>query len=165
MYFKLGNAISIKPTTHLFYGICFTVSYKHHHHHHHHHHLSNLDPHGGNFMLLPDGRIGLIDFGSTKKLTRSERLLACLLYAAIARRDEQMLFDLCEIGGYKSKHGNKEVLIKLILFGYDSWGNDLMEGKNIQTFLDDLRRKDPWEEVPDNLIMAQVRLFATSEMF
>ncbi len=115
----------------------------------------NADPHGGNFMLLPDGRIGLIDFGSTKKLTRNERLSACLLYAAIARKDEQMLFDICEIGGYKSKYGDKEVLMKLILFGYDSWGKDLMGNANIQTFVDELKKKDPWEEVPDNLVMAQ----------
>jgi aarF domain-containing kinase len=115
----------------------------------------NADPHGGNFMLLPDGRIGLIDLGSTKKLTKNERLSACLLYAAIARKDEKMLFDLCEIGGYKSKHGDKEVLMKLILFGYDSWGKDLMGNANIQTFMDELKKKDPWEEVPDNLIMAQ----------
>lgn len=115
----------------------------------------NADPHGGNFMLLPDGRIGLIDFGATKKLTRNERLSACILYAAIARKDEQMLFDLCEIGGYKSRHGDKEVLMKLILFGYDTWGKELMGTANQVTFMDDLKKKDPWEEVPDNLIMAQ----------
>jgi len=115
----------------------------------------NADPHGGNFMLLPDGRIGLIDFGSTKKLTKNERLSACILYVAIAKRDEKMLFDLCEVGGYKSKYGDKDVLMKLILFGYDSWGKDLMGNANIQTFMDELKKKDPWEEVPDNLIMAQ----------
>lgn len=115
----------------------------------------NADPHGGNFMLLPDGRIGLIDFGSTKRLTRNERLSACLLYAALARKDEKMIFDLCEVGGYKSKYGDKEVLWKLTLFGYDSWGKDLMGNANIQTFMDELKRKDPWEEVPDNLVMAQ----------
>lgn len=114
-----------------------------------------LDPHGGNFMLLPDGRIGLIDFGATKKLTRNERLSACLLYAALARKDEKMLFDMCDVGGYKSKYGNKKVLMKLIQFGYDSWGKDVMEGKNIQEFIDELKREDPWEEVPDNLVMAQ----------
>eukprot|EP00041_Stephanoeca_diplocostata_P020646 m.465811 g.465811 ORF g.465811 m.465811 type:complete len:59 (-) comp21629_c0_seq24:1560-1736(-) len=31
----------------------------------------NADPHAGNFLLMPDDRIGLIDFGSTKKLTRA----------------------------------------------------------------------------------------------
>ncbi len=107
-------------------------------------------------MLLPDGRIGLIDFGATKRLTQKERLSVCLLYAALGRKDEQMLFDMCDIGGYRSKHGDKQVLMKLLLFGYDSWGRDVLEGKNIQTFIDELKRKDPWEEVPDNLVMAQV---------
>jgi aarF domain-containing kinase len=115
----------------------------------------NADPHGGNFMLLPDGRIGLIDFGATKKLTKNERLSACLLYAALGRNDSKMLFDMCDEGGYKSKYGNRDVLMKLIKFGYDSWGKDVMEGKNIQTFIDELKREDPWEEVPDNLVMAQ----------
>ena len=108
-------------------------------------------------MLLPDGRIGLIDYGATKRLTRNERLSACLLFAAVARMDEKMLFDMCEVSGYKSKYGDKEVLMKLILFGYDSWGMDVMGNKNIQQFIDDLKEKDPWEEVPDNFVMAQVR--------
>ena len=45
----------------------------------------NSDPHAGNFLLMPDGRVGLIDYGSTKRLTRAERLSACLLYAALWR--------------------------------------------------------------------------------
>jgi aarF domain-containing kinase len=118
--------------------------------------LHFADPHGGNFILLPDGRIGLIDFGATKKLTRNERLSACLLYAALARNDSRMLFDMCDVGGYKSKYGNKQVVMKLIRFGYDSWGKDVMEGKNIQQFIDQLKQEDPWTEVPDNLVMAQV---------
>jgi len=76
------------------------------------------DPHGGNFLLLPDSRIGLIDYGSTKRLTRKERLATCLLYAALYRRDEEKLFEMCHVGGYKSKYGRKDVLLKLIQFGY-----------------------------------------------
>ena len=41
----------------------------------------NADPHAGNFMMLQDDRIGLIDFGATKRLTRGERLTACAIYA------------------------------------------------------------------------------------
>ncbi|CAJ1965814.1 unnamed protein product [Cylindrotheca closterium] len=115
----------------------------------------NSDPHGGNFLLLPDGRIGLIDYGATKRLIRNERLSMCLLYAAIHRRDEEKLFQLCDIGGYKSKYGRRDILMKLILFGYDSWGKDVTEGKNIQQFIDDMKAEDPWEEVPDNFVMAQ----------
>lgn len=40
--------------------------------------LFNADPNGGNFLLLRDGRIGLLDFGATKRLTREERLLGAV---------------------------------------------------------------------------------------
>jgi aarF domain-containing kinase len=113
------------------------------------------DPHGGNFLLMPDGRIGLIDYGSTKRFSRNERLAACCLFAALGRMDEQKLFDMSEIGGYKSKYGKKDVLLKLIQFGYDSWGSDVTGGKNLQQFIDELKNEDPWEEVPDNFVMAQ----------
>jgi aarF domain-containing kinase len=119
----------------------------------------NSDPHGGNFLLLPDSRIGLIDYGATKRLSRNERLSACLLFAALHRKDEEMLFQMCDMGGYKSKYGRRDVLLKLIQFGYDSYGKDVTGGKNIQQFLDELKEKDPWEEVPDNFVMAQVRFY------
>lgn len=118
----------------------------------------NADPHGGNFLLLPDSRIGLIDYGSTKRLTRNERLSTCLLYAALYRRDEERLFEMCQVGGYKSKYGRKDVLMKLLQFGYDSYGKDVTGGKNIQQFIDELKETDPWEEVPDNFVMAQVSM-------
>jgi len=104
---------------------------------------------------LPDGRIGLIDYGATKRLNRNERLSMCLLYAAIYRRDEEKIFQQAEIVGYKSKYGRRDILMKLTLFGYDSWGKDVTEGKNMQQFIDDMKAEDPWEEVPDNFAMAQ----------
>lgn len=104
---------------------------------------------------MPDGRLGLIDYGAVKRFDRNERLSMCLLFAAIHRLDEEKLFQLCDIGGYKSKYGRRDVLMKLILFGYDSWGKDVTEGKNIQQFIDDMKEADPWEEVPDNFVMAQ----------
>ena len=45
--------------------------------------------------------------------------------------------------------------MKLIQFGYDSWGHDVTGGKNLQQFIDELKEADPWQEVPDNLVMAQ----------
>lgn len=106
-------------------------------------------------MLLPDGRLGLIDYGATKRLTQNERLTSCLLFAALARNDEEKLYTMSDIGGYKSKYGRKDVLMKLIRFAYDSWGHDVTGGKNVQQFIDELKEADPWEEVPDNLVMAQ----------
>mmetsp|Transcript_35815 Transcript_35815/g.39882 ORF Transcript_35815/g.39882 Transcript_35815/m.39882 type:complete len:572 (-) Transcript_35815:658-2373(-) len=116
----------------------------------------NSDPHGGNFLLLSDGRIGMIDYGATKRFTRNERLSTCLIYAALARKDKQRLFDICKVGGYKSKYGKPHVLYKLIQFGYDSWGKEVTGDKNIQQFIDDLKEEDPWEEVPDNFTMVKL---------
>ena len=104
----------------------------------------NSDPHGGNFLLLPDGRIGCIDYGATKRFTRNERLAICLLFAALSRNDEDMLYDMCQVSGYKSKYGNHEVLMKLIQFGYNTWSKEIMGNKNIQQFIDDLKHQDPW---------------------
>eukprot|EP00980_Cylindrotheca_fusiformis_P000442 scaffold106_cov123-Cylindrotheca_fusiformis.AAC.10 len=116
----------------------------------------NADPNGGNFTLLPDGRIGMIDYGATKRFSRNERLSACLIYAALARKDEQRLYDLCEVAGYKSKHGKTHVLYKLMQFGYDSWGKEVIGEQNIQQFIDGLKSEDPWEEVPDNFTMLKL---------
>lgn len=68
----------------------------------------NADPHAGNFLLLPDDRIGLIDYGSTKKLTRGERLLTAVLYVALSRGDRSMVFDICRNGmGRSVGHGSR----------------------------------------------------------
>ena len=34
----------------------------------------NGDPHPGNVMLLPDGRLGLIDYGQVKKIDHATRM-------------------------------------------------------------------------------------------
>jgi predicted unusual protein kinase regulating ubiquinone biosynthesis (AarF/ABC1/UbiB family) len=72
-------------------------------------------------LLLPDDRIGLIDFGATKHLTRNERLMTCLVYAALYRKDEQLLVDMAQVNGYKSKYGRKDIIMTLMQFGYDTW--------------------------------------------
>lgn len=113
----------------------------------------NADPHGGNFLLLPDGRIGFIDYGATKVLTRNERITACVLFAALARGDKDMLFEIADVGGFKSKYGDKDVLYKLFQFAYDSWGRDVTGGMNVVQFMDDLKTRDPWTETPDNFVM------------
>ena len=49
----------------------------------------------------------------------------------------------------------EENIFKLMEFGFDSFGNDVTGGKNVQQFTDDLYRDDPWEEAAGNLVMAQ----------
>ena len=42
--------------------------------------------HAGNFLLLPDGRIGCIDYGQVKKLTDGRAPLALQSLFGVARR-------------------------------------------------------------------------------
>lgn len=116
--------------------------------------LFNADPHGGNFLLLPDGRIGLIDYGATKRLSENERISACVMFAALYRKDSDKLWQMAKMGGYKSKHMNQDVYYKLVQFGYDTWGKEVTGGLNVQQFMDDLKEKDPYTETPDNFVLA-----------
>lgn len=121
--------------------------------------LFNADPHGGNFLLLPDGRIGLIDYGATKRLSENERISACVMYAALKRKDKDKLWQMAKMGGYKSKHMDQEVYWKLVQFGYDTWGKEVTGGLNVQQFMDDLKAKDPYTETPDNFVLASFMSF------
>jgi aarF domain-containing kinase len=45
------------------------------------------DPHPGNLLRLPDGRVGLLDFGECKELSDDTRLLFARLTVALAQRN------------------------------------------------------------------------------
>lgn len=51
----------------------------------------NGDPHPGNILLHPDGRLGLIDYGQVKKLPAEKRLKLARLYKAIWERDSEAI--------------------------------------------------------------------------
>eukprot|EP00930_Biecheleria_cincta_P058136 TRINITY_DN43989_c0_g1_i1.p1 TRINITY_DN43989_c0_g1~~TRINITY_DN43989_c0_g1_i1.p1 ORF type:complete len:577 (+),score=81.20 TRINITY_DN43989_c0_g1_i1:32-1732(+) len=44
----------------------------------------NGDPHPGNILMLPDGRVGLIDFGQCKRITDKDREALAHLFAELA---------------------------------------------------------------------------------
>jgi predicted unusual protein kinase regulating ubiquinone biosynthesis (AarF/ABC1/UbiB family) len=51
----------------------------------------NADPHPGNYILMPDGRVAFLDFGMTKKLDREQILLEQRAVDAAARDDPEAL--------------------------------------------------------------------------
>lgn len=59
----------------------------------------HADPHAGNLLLLPDGRLGLIDLGATGELTRADRRsLARAARAFVARDVDRLIRALLELG-------------------------------------------------------------------
>ena len=55
--------------------------------------IFSSDPHPGNVMLLPDGRLGLIDFGQAKELSAAQRAVVARTVVAVASGDEQAMLD------------------------------------------------------------------------
>ena len=49
--------------------------------------LFHADPHPGNFLLLPDGDIGIVDFGLVGRLSRQMREQLVILIVAVALKD------------------------------------------------------------------------------
>ena len=51
----------------------------------------NADPHPGNYILMPDGRVAFLDFGMTKRLDREQIELEQRAIDAATRRDPEAL--------------------------------------------------------------------------
>ena len=49
------------------------------------------DPNPGNYIFMPDGRLGLVDFGCTREMNDEEWRMQCELEDALLRRDESEL--------------------------------------------------------------------------
>lgn len=59
----------------------------------------HADPHGGNLLVLEDGRLGLIDLGLTGELRPGDRkIIARAIKAFLARDSDAVLYTLLEFG-------------------------------------------------------------------
>lgn len=72
----------------------------------------HADLHGGNFFLLPDNNIGLIDFGLIGTLSKKNRTnLVAILYALVTKNYENLVFEFLDVADYDSIP-NHEVLVR-----------------------------------------------------
>lgn len=63
----------------------------------------HADLHGGNFFLLKDGRIGLIDFGLVGNLSKKNRTnLVAILYALISNNYENLVYEFLDVADYEN---------------------------------------------------------------
>ena len=113
----------------------------------------NADPHAGNFLLMPDGRIGLIDFGQFKQLTEEERLKLCRMYRYFENQDKDGLRAYAISEGYQSKYLDKDVIFQTSRFALDQDGPEVTGGLNFQQFQDAMFKKDPWTKTVDAVVM------------
>ena len=103
----------------------------------------NGDPHPGNLLFLRDGRLGLIDYGQTKRLTHEQRLNVARILLALAQRDGERVVQLALATGTRWKRNDPYVIEKMATAFLDRDGRDVTEGKNIQVFFESMHARDP----------------------
>eukprot|EP00937_MAST-01D_sp_MAST-1D-sp2_P006866 g6866.t1 len=120
----------------------------------------NGDPHPGNILLMPDGRLGLIDYGQVKKIDLQTRLNYAKLIVAINNDDEDEIFRIAnEDIGNRTKNRRKDICYRLMCFYNDRSTPDILQGMNMQEFIDYCEAEDPLEHVaPDYVMPARVSL-------
>ena len=118
----------------------------------------NGDPHPGNILLCPDGRLGLIDYGQVKHIPLAARLNYAKLIIAINNGDaEEVRRISTEDCGNVTKHGRADVGLRLTTYYHDRSGEDVLQGLNVQEFMDWAEEEDPMVFVaPDYVMQARV---------
>lgn len=128
-----------------------------------HNGIFNGDPHPGNILELDCGRLGLIDYGQTRTLTKHDRLALAGVVAALGKNSEEAdIADAMRSFGFRSRDNNDEIMAKnaALYFDSDSEGRK-MGCATPQTYLQHLNAIDPMVEVPD----AAVFVARTSFLF
>lgn len=118
----------------------------------------NGDPHPGNIMLMPDGRLGLIDYGQVKRIDIDAQRAYAKLILAVDAGDAEECHKIVQSAkpegfGAKSKNADVDVSYKLATFWNDRDTPDVTEGLNLQEFLDEMQARDPVIKAPDEMVM------------
>jgi len=117
----------------------------------------NGDPHPGNVLLLrtEDGqsKLGLIDYGQVKFLSKQDRLLFAALIIALADDDRKRIVQLMKEAGFRSQGMDEDVIYRYAKVYYDEDNPDLTGGDHIQVFVEKLQAIDPIMNIPDQFIM------------
>ena len=123
--------------------------------------MFHADPHPGNLFVVPGDppRIGLVDFGLTKRLTGEFRELVVVLTSAIIAQQQQMVTATMEQMGFRTRVHDEETYSAL---GEAFLGDVLRSGKpyadqelfaEVNVRLGRVLRANPLVEVPGDVIL------------
>ncbi|KAE8894362.1 hypothetical protein PF005_g25206 [Phytophthora fragariae] len=115
----------------------------------------NGDPHPGNILLLEDGRVGLIDYGQVKHISREHRVHLAKLIVALADGSRDDIIDvLTKDMRIRTTNMDPYFLEKQARLMIDNDDRTVTEGMNAQFFIEHLHTIDRIEYIPDEYVMA-----------
>lgn len=111
----------------------------------------NGDPHPGNLLVLDDGKLGLIDFGQTKRITDEERLGVARVVAAVGdSHPDDIIAESMRHLGFRTKWNKNDALAKYAALFFDSDVQGKLLGcATPQMYFSLLTKMDPLIHVPD----------------
>ena len=125
------------------------------------HGFFNGDPHPGNLMLMPDGRVGLLDWGQVKRLELGPRLQLARLLIALADRDEVMTAQLWHSCGFRTRLNHPWTLNRYACWRFSRFTPDVVDDLGgVLNFERTLAALDPVLTDPDEFVM----VFRTSAL-
>lgn len=81
------------------------------------HGFFQADPHPGNLLVEPGGRLVLLDFGLAKELPPEFRAQTLALLTALLRRDPEAMADVLMAQGFATRDGARDSLVSLSRVG------------------------------------------------
>ena len=107
---------------------------------------------------MPDGRLGLIDYGQVKRVNKGARVAYAKLTLAILAEDKEEVARLLrsdppEGFGGKSRFNDVDVAYRLCVFWNDRDTPDVTGGLNLQEFIDEMEARDPVRVAPLDMVM------------
>ena len=111
----------------------------------------NGDPHPGNLLVLNDGKLGLIDFGQTKRITDDERVGVARVVAALGySHSDDLIAESMRQLGFRTKWNKDDALAKYAALFFDSDVQGKLLGcATPQMYFSLLTKMDPLVNVPD----------------
>lgn len=113
--------------------------------------LFQADPHPGNFLLLPDGRIGLLDFGLTKELPDRMRRGFARLVLAAAERNPAAIGEAFEELGIRVRAQSPSGVLALTQLFFDRRPISI-DGEELRLRRETVR-VNPVEAIPSDLVL------------
>lgn len=107
----------------------------------------NADQHPGNVMWLPDGRLGLVDFGQTCELDEHDRYLMARMVVALHDHRRDDVVRLHTEMGARTRYMTDDIMWRQAVFWLDREDEQVTGGRNISDFFDWMESVDPTEQV------------------
>jgi len=130
--------------------------------------LFNSDPHAGNVFMMPDGKLGLLDYGACMRLDEEQRTNIARMLIAVADEDDEAVAPHFWACGFKSKKQDPRLALLLahVFFNRGPYPYDMNrlapkvgmpQDVDIMTLDGYIRggKLDEIEEFPGHLVMLQ----------